>query len=182
MPIFIIFMMALVQLIFQGLAYKNLHFVWLQFPLFLLQCFSVFLDFSFQAHRYHFLPVSSPISNAGLPVCGWSAFWQVHPHPHTSVCCLLPSACAWLSQGCAQPVLHWLLFAAALSVSSGIHAMVLWQSPTITPAHLSVSLHTASLFWLGLFLYCGLQPPLVYIHSFNSPHFPPHIYLHFSTQ
>lgn len=169
-------MLALAQLIFQGLT-VNTHFQKKALYLaavssLLLLCFPDFSWFSFETHEYHLLPVLSSTNNAGLAaVADLLSGRSILPHTH-------PSAACW-----PQPVLGCLRAVPSLCSSDcfllqlflccfhGIHIPVLRQSPTITPAHPSVSLQTSSLLWLDLLLYSALQPPLVYAHSFNSPNF-----------
>lgn len=125
-------MLALAQLIFQGQA-VNTHFQ--KKALYLAVVSSLFIAV-FSCLLLIFIsdsrdsPPACVISHqqCWTGCCGRSAFWQVHPPPHKSLCCLLAPACAWLSQGCSQPVLCWLLL---LCCFHGIHTLVLGQSPTL---------------------------------------------------
>lgn len=115
-------MLALVQLIFQELA-VNTHFQ--KTTVCLTAVPSLFIAmFSYLLLIFHFRLTSITSCLCDLPsaVLDWLlwliCFLEGPSSPTHILCCLLASACAWLSQGCPQSVIQWLLFTAALPVSS----------------------------------------------------------------
>lgn len=161
--------MALVQLIFQRLAI-NTHFQ--RKALCLTPVPSLFITmFSCLLLIFHFrlTRVTSCLCYLPSAMLDWLLWLIFLAGPSSPTHIPLPPPGLSL---CSSDCFSLQLFLHAVLLPRNSHSGSL-PKPHHNPCTSVRTLTHCFLLWMGLLLCSGLQPPLVYTHSFNSPHFSP---------